>query len=97
MKKSAFDSALRYIARSQKTRRQIEGYLKDKKYTPKDIKEAIDKLETYNYINDAGLAAAYVDYHAAVKGKLRLKYDLARKGVDKGVIDAELSKIENQS
>jgi regulatory protein len=95
-KRSAFDAALGYIARSQKTKRQIEGYLSLKKYTPEDIKAAVDKLEAYNYINDAVFAAAYVDYYAAVRGKLRLKYDLASKGVDKDVLNAALAKIENQ-
>ena len=80
-------TALRYVAMQIKTEGQIEDYLKRKSFAPENIKEAIEYLRDYNYVNDSQYCVSY--YREAClkgKGRRRIEQELLNKKVRKDVI-----------
>ena len=96
-KQMAFNKVLNLISKSQKTKKQINDYLKNKSYGQRTMDYVVLKLEEYNYINDAVYVKNYVNFNINSKGARRLKQELLLKGVNAKIIDEELSKIDSQA
>lgn len=60
-RKSAFEAALHLLSYRGQSEWELNKKLKDREYTPAEIKEAIQKLKKYDYINDAELASDVFD------------------------------------
>ena len=92
-KLAAFSRALSYIEKGLRTEKQLREYLKEKGYLEESIDDAIDKLSEYGYIDDLLFAESFIRTYMNRKGRVKLKFELASKGVAAEVIDEALDKL----
>ena len=64
-KMDAFDRAAGYLTVQPRTRAEIRAYLKKKEYSPLEIDEAMERLQEYNYADDAAYAENFFRQSAA--------------------------------
>ncbi len=93
---ACFDSALNFISKSVKTERQIKDKLISKGYIEEIVLEVIEKLKSYNFINDQNYAERFVLTYSNYKGKRLLKTELKLKGVSETVINDALIDIDSE-
>lgn len=86
----AFSDGIKYLSRSRHTESEVRGRLAEKGYDESVIDGALKKLREYGYVDDEAYAKAYVSVHSATRGKNRLRYELALKGVSREYIDGAL-------
>lgn len=65
---------------------QLSDKLKLGGYPDNIVKEAIAYVESFGYLDDAGYAADYIEYHKEDKSRLRILNDLRRRGISEDVI-----------
>ena len=92
-KNTAFDKALTHISATQKTEKQMREFLQDKGYLPTVIDYVVEKLRSYNFLNDGQYAEAYVESLSKRKGSKLLRMELRGKGVSDAAIDAALDTL----
>lgn len=92
-KNTAFDKALTHISATQKTEKQVRTFLEGKGYLPAVIEYAVEKLRSYNFLNDGQYAEAYVESLSKRKGSKLLRMELRGKGVSDAEIDAALDTL----
>lgn len=85
-KYSAFDTAVYYITFKDRTVKELCEKLADKGYSSEEIKDSIERLCEYGYLNDANYALSYMKANSAKKGFNRIRVELVKKGVDRDVI-----------
>ena len=93
---ACFDSALNFISKSVKTEREIKDKLLKKGYLEEIVLETIEKLKSYNYVNDKDYADRYVSTYKGSKSKKLIKFELQKKGVVKSSVEERLSEIESE-
>ncbi len=82
------DIALRYIANRDHTKHEMINHLKIKGFTKEEIDKTIEYMIDLKYLDDYNYCIKYFNYSFRKgKGILRIKKELANKGVDKEVID----------
>jgi regulatory protein len=83
---------LKYRQRSEK---EISDRLRKKKYPEEIVKETLDFLRAKKFIDDAGFARAWIKERLArAIGPRRLYQELKLKGIDKQVIESNLSQAK---
>ncbi len=89
----AFNYALRLLNRRWYAESEIEQKLKKKDYSKFCIKEVIQNLRNENYINDNRFVESWIRDRINLKpmGKVRIRYELCSKGINKQIIDEKLS------
>ena len=92
-KNTAFDKALTHISATQKTEKQMRDFLQGKGYLPTVIDYVVEKLRSYNFLNDGQYAEAYVESLSKRKGSKLLRMELRGKGVSDAEIDAALDTL----
>ena len=92
-KNTAFDKALTHISATQKTEKQMREFLQGKGYLPMVIDYVVEKLRSYNFLNDGQYAEAYVESLSKRKGSKLLRMELRGKGVSDAAIDAALDTL----
>lgn len=92
-KLAAFSRAISYIEKGLRTEKQLRDYLKEKGYLPESIDEAISKLSEYGYIDDGLFAESYIRTYKNKKGRMKLKFELASKGVPAEIIEEKLDEL----
>ena len=92
-KNTAFDKALTHISATQKTEKQMREFLQGKGYLPSVIDYVVEKLRSYNFLNDGQYAEAYVESLSKRKGSKLLRMELRGKGVSDAAIDAALDTL----
>lgn len=92
-KNTAFDKALTHISATQKTEKQVRTFLEGKGYLPAVIEYVVEKLRSYNFLNDGQYAEAYVESLSKRKGSKLLRMELRGKGVSDAEIDAALETL----
>ena len=82
-KKQAGIHALRLLAASPKTRRELERKLSDKGYEEAVIRNTLDELERQGLLSDRNFAVDLVSrfIHARPSGARRIRFELKRRGV----------------
>ena len=93
---ACFDLALNFISKSVKTEREIKDKLLKKGYLEEIVLETIEKLKSYNYVNDKDYADRYVSTYKGSKSKKLIKFELQKKGVVKSSVEESLSEIESE-
>ncbi|MBQ8446172.1 MAG: RecX family transcriptional regulator [Clostridia bacterium] len=96
-KNTAFDKALTHISVTRKTEKQVRTFLQGKGYLPAVVDYAIEKLRSYNFLNDGEYAEAYVESVAKRKGGRLIRMELRGKGVSDEEIDAALDTLDNET
>ncbi len=95
-KNTAFDKALTHISATMKTQKQIRDFLVKKGYLPAVIDYVIEKMNSYNFLNDGVYAEAYVESAAKRKGGKLIKMELRSKGISEMEIDAALDTLDEE-
>lgn len=86
----AFDAGIKYISRNMRTESEVRTKLLSLGYSETNAEYAIDKLKSYGYVNDLSYAKAYVSTYGKNRGRIRLSFELANKGVDREIIESAL-------
>lgn len=92
----AFDLALSYVAKYEKTQKQVLDYLMKKGYTYPVSFKTVEKLVSYGYVNDESFAKRYVEANSKNKGKLLLKRELILKGISEKCADSAVNSISDE-
>jgi len=98
----AKEAALRFLSFRRRTEKEIKNKLREKGFDDKVIRSTIEKLKSYDLVNDYEFATAWIKERLAYKprGKRLLRQELWKKGIQKDVIDRaieELCRDESQS
>ncbi|WP_233144108.1 recombination regulator RecX [Lottiidibacillus patelloidae] len=90
--KKAYNQSLNYLSYRMRSAHEVSVYLKKKEVEPHIIDEVIEKLFSYNFLNDLDFAKAYVrsKKNTSVKGPTVIKNELKEKGVSQLNIDEGL-------
>ena len=92
----AVERALNWLSKGYRSEKELERYLRERKYN-KEIQTFVrDKLKEYNFINDETLAKTYVEYSQKKMGKFQIKQKLYQKGISKALIDESINSLEGQ-
>lgn len=86
-KNTAFDKALTHISATQKTEKQVRAFLEGKGYLPAVVEYVVEKLRSYNFLNDGQYAESYVECVSKRKGSKLIRMELKQKGVSDEAID----------
>lgn len=93
---SALRRAFAYIGRRMRTESETIRYLTDKGYGELVVRDTVDKLKSYGYIDDAEFVRSYVEAKSGTRGKLRIKRGLALLGADEKSAEEALSALGDQ-
>ncbi len=96
-KDTAFDKALTHLSATRKTEKQIRAFLSKKGYLPAVIDYAVEKLRSYDFINDGEYAEAYVESAAKRKGGRLIRMELKGKGLSEGEINLALERLDENT
>lgn len=89
----AWDYLLTILARRMYTTAELAEKLRRRGVPEEQARELVDRLVELRLVDDATYAAMYVDSRATARGRLGLGRELARKGVPRALIDAQLSEL----
>ena len=83
------DYALKLIEFKDRTEKELRGKLREKGYEENSIDDEIEFLKNYGYIDDKRYAEHFTHDAINIKkwGKVRIRTELLRKGVDRETID----------
>ena len=89
----------RILARRMYTTKEIRGKLVERGYVGKIIEDVIATLERYGYLNDRTYAEEWIEsrMRSKPKGKIALRRELERKGIDRSIIEDALSQAFDES
>lgn len=93
---AAFGKAINYLGLRMRSKNEIIRYLQGKDYSNYVIRDVIDKLIKYNYINDEAFVREYVGSMSKTRSSRRIKSDLMRMGIEDALIGAGLDGLEGQ-
>jgi len=94
LKKRAFARLMHILEKSFKSENDIIKKLKLSFYPEEAIKEAIEKAKKFGYINDERYADRYINTYKDKYSKMKIKYKLMEKGINKEIIDNALESLE---
>lgn len=93
----AFRSALRLLERRQHGAHELAGKLERRGHSPVAVAATIARLAEQGLVDDRAFARAFVTSHfARGRGALRLRRDLASRGIERAVIDAAIAEASGQ-
>ena len=85
------DYAYRLLSQRAYSTHDLAAKLTGKGFTPEVVEQSIERLTTQGYLNDARLAADVAErLQARGFGPAGIKHKLARKGLDRGLIERTL-------
>jgi len=89
----AFQRAVSFLAVRPRSRKEIERHLHQKGISMQAIEQAINRLDSYGYINDAEFARIWIENRLRhrPRGRFGLSCELKQKGISEAVIEDALS------
>ncbi len=91
---SAQDYSLRLISARSYSEKQIAEKLIKKGFSTEDTGRAVKKLKEYGYLNDEAFAGRLIENgKRRLIGRIKLSYELYKKGVNKSLIDELIEKF----
>jgi len=89
----------RILARRMYTCKEIRDKLVERGYVDKIVEDVIATLERYGYLNDKTYAEEWIQsrMRSKPKGKVALRQELARRGIEKSIIENALDEAFNES
>jgi regulatory protein len=84
------------LGRQAYTAAQVKEKLVRKQVAPEIIEQTLEKLENYRFLDDARYAEQYIQSRQRHKGKLALKQELRRKGVDEKLVEGALGELDDE-
>ncbi len=96
---NAKDYAVKLLGFCDRSEKEIREKLLKKGYSEAECEEAVDFCCSYGYIDDARYSEHFVHDAVGIKkiGKLRMRAELKKKGIDDEVIDTALSSVEGEA
>jgi regulatory protein len=93
---AAFDRALRFLARRQRSIRETERYLRRSGYPATVVGPVIQRLREYRYLDDAEFARQWVADRERFRPRSgrALRCELRQKGVDSSEIEQALAGLD---
>lgn len=83
LKQKCFDQAVKYLAISPRSEKEVKDKLYEKGYHRDQVDYAIERCKGYKYINDESYTRSFVDYYSHKMGRKMLHYKLTTdKGID---------------
>ncbi len=77
-----FDQAVKYLAISPRSEKEVKEKLYEKGYHKNEVEEAIDRCKGYRYIDDEAYVRSFIEYYSHKMGRKMMAYKLT---TDKGV------------
>ena len=95
----AYSRALGYLTIRNRTVSETSDYLARKGFPDDEVQETIAKLIELGLINDRITAEGWVNYWLTCKprGRDRMRVELYRRGVGRGIIDDVLSIVDDET
>jgi len=92
----ATGSALNLLARRPRSSQEVRSRLKQKGFAEPAVEEALQRLEGWNYVDDADFARYWVENREAnrPRGRRLLEQELRHKGVDREVARSAIDAAE---
>lgn len=96
--KSAYDAACGKLAARLRTEKEIKDFLSESGYGSDEIREAIEELKSFGYINDARYCEEYFRYgKQKSKSDSRIIREIAQKGIPAEVSRNIIEDLRTQS
>jgi regulatory protein len=92
----AWNYVLWLLGRQAYTAQQVKEKLVRKEVAPDIIQQVMEKLADYRFLDDARYAEQYIQSRQRHKGKLALKQELRRKGVDEKLVEGALGELDDE-
>lgn len=94
-KKQLWISALRLLAASPKSRKELERKLEGKGFSEALIREAVEKLEDQGFLNDRRFARDIVQRYRMVKpsGRRKIEFELRRRSIAPSLCQEVLAEV----
>lgn len=91
-----FNKALKYISYKNRSLKEVYDYLVKNNYSDEKIKEAIEKLIEYKFIDDEKFSEIFVR-NRQLKGRSKkmISYELRQKGINKETLENSLDSAQN--
>lgn len=93
---TAFDKALTHLSATRKTERQVRTFLSGKGYLPTVVDFVVEKLKSYDFLNDGEYAESYVEFASRKKGGRLIRMELKNKGLSDVAIDGALGALDEK-
>lgn len=93
----AFERAVKNVNSSPKTIRETEKYLFAKGYVEAVVKNVVEKLAEYGFVNDYEYCRLFVKSYSRSCGRYKMEAELTRRGADPDAISLALSELDSQS
>ena len=93
---SAFAKSIKLLSKTLKTKYELKKYLLEKGYSDDVVDVVIDKLKSYNYINDKEYAQAYINDKKASSGKKKIYAELRQRGIGDYILDEALKTVSKE-
>lgn len=93
--KYAKERAMEYIAYAPRSRKQVRDKLKQKGLDAQSIKEALDTMEEYHYIDDAQYVREFVNVYKNKYGRNTIISKLRQNGVSQECIEEAMEFSED--
>jgi len=95
-RQAAYRAAIRYIGRAMRSAEEVRSKLESLGHAPDMIRLVIERLKEQGYVNDAAYAAALASQRLSLnrKGRLWIRRELARKGIDKQETELALAALD---
>ncbi|KAB3527381.1 RecX family transcriptional regulator [Alkaliphilus serpentinus] len=95
--KKGYNKALDYLTRKARTSVEIENHLKDRDFCVEVIKEVLEKLKYYQFIDDKKYIEAYIKDQCFynLKGRKRIQQELIDKQLDKELVLEKIGGISS--
>lgn len=95
--KRAEGRLLHLLEKRDYTEEQLRIKLKEGYYPESAVDYAIEKMKSYNYINDERYARRYAEFSIEKKTFRQVEQDLIKKGIDKKIITNILDELREEN
>ena len=83
MKRSALETALKWLERADRSTQELETYLSKKGFSDDESLQAIKEVQRYGYLNDQNLADRVTkNLRQNLNGELKIQQKLAQRGLE---------------
>lgn len=91
-----FNKALKYISYKNRSLKEVHDYLVKNNYSDEQIKETIEKLIEYKFVDDEKFSEIFIR-NRQLKGRSKkmISYELRQKGINKETLEQSLSDAQN--
>jgi regulatory protein len=91
----AYNAAVRYLSYRQRSRYEVQKYLRDKEYDDTTIELTVQRLLKLQMIDDRAFAESWISDRMRLKPRSRFKLvaELREKGIDADTIESALSEL----